>query len=114
MISESEFIAAADGTLERIGSALDAALQNSDVDLDWSCKDGILEVDCEGGGKVILNRHVPNRELWLAARSGGFHFKPVDGAWRDTRSGEGLEATLTRVLQEQCGLVVPLSQLAAP
>jgi CyaY protein len=114
MISETAFVEAADATLERIGDALDGALKASDADVDWSCNDGILEIECERGGKVIVNRHVPNRELWLAARSGGFHFKAVDGAWRDTRSGEDLPVTLARVLREQCGLNVELAGLAAP
>ena len=76
MITESEFIAAADRTLAAVGAALDAALAESDADLDWSLVDGILEIDCGSGGKLIVNRHVPNREIWVAARSGGFHFAP--------------------------------------
>ena len=43
--------------------------------LDWSLNDGILEIECEDGSKLIVNRHVPNREIWVAARSGGFHFR---------------------------------------
>ena len=56
--------------------------------------DGILEIECEDGSKVIVNRHVPNREIWVAARSGGFHFRAEDGRWRDTRGGEELAAAL--------------------
>ena len=85
MITDSEFMAAADRTLETIGEALDVALDASDIDLDWSLNDGILELECEDGSKLIVNRHVPNRELWVAARAGGFHFRPTAGAWRDTR-----------------------------
>ncbi len=76
MLTDSEFITAADRTLAAIGDALDAALDVSDADIDWSLNDGILEIDCGGGGKVIVNRHVANREIWVAARSGGFHFRP--------------------------------------
>ena len=71
MITESEFIAATDRTLAAVGTALDAALAESDADLDWNLVDGILEIDCGSGGKLIVNRHVPNREIWVAARSGG-------------------------------------------
>ena len=68
MITDSEFIAAADRTLAAIGEALDAALADSEVDLDWSLNDGILEIECDDGSKIIVNRHVPNREIWVAAR----------------------------------------------
>jgi len=114
MITESAFIAAADRTLAVIGEAVDAALANSDADLDWSLNDGILEIECANGSKLIVNRHLPNREIWVAARSGGFHFRSQDGAWRDTRSGEELGAALGALLRTQCGLEIALPVLAVP
>lgn len=114
MITESEFIAAADRTLAAVAMALDAALVESDADLDWSLVDGILEIDCGSGGKLIINRHVPNREIWVAARSGGFHFAPREGRWRDTRSGEDLARTITTLLSAQAGLPLELPALGAP
>jgi CyaY protein len=114
MQTESAFIEAADAALAAIGEALDAALASSDLDVDWSLNDGILEIDDGAGGKLIVNRHVPNRELWIAARSGGFHFAPRDGAWRDTRSGEELGAAFARLMKAQSGLVLTLPPLAAP
>ena len=113
MSDDARFLAAADATLAAIGAALDRALQASDADLDWSLVDGILEVGCEDGGKVIVNRHAPNRELWVAARSGGFHFRAEGGRWRDTRSGRELGETLAAILKEQAALDVELSLPAA-
>lgn len=114
MASDTEFTANADVLLAAIGTALDAALARSDADADWSLNDGILEIDCDARGKLIVNRHVPNREIWVAARAGGFHFRALDGAWRDTRSGEALDATLARLLKTQADLDVDLSALPAP
>jgi CyaY protein len=114
MITDSEFIAAADRTLAAIGAALDSALEASDADIDWNLNDGILEIECEDGGKLIVNRHVPNREIWVAARSGGFHFKPRDGEWRDTRSGDELGTALAALIRAQSGLPVALPGLPAP
>jgi len=114
MITESEFIAAADRTLACIGAALDVAVAGSDVDLDWGLNDGILQIECEDGSKLIVNRHVPNREVWVAARSGGFHFRPRDGVWRDTRSGAELGSALAALVQAQAGLTIALPALVAP
>lgn len=114
MITESEFIGATDRTLGAVGEALDAALAASDADVDWSLNDGILEIDCGSGGKLIVNRHVPNREIWVAARSGGFHFRPRDGRWRDTRSGDELAAVLGALVHAQAGLTMLLPVLTAP
>ena len=114
MITDSAFIAAADATLATIGLALDAALETGDADVDWSLNDGILEIDCGHGGKVVVNRHVPNRELWVAAKAGGFHFQPQQGRWRDTRSSDELGPVLARLVKAQSGLVLKLPPLAAP
>jgi len=114
MITDSAFIAAADATLATIGLALDAALETRDADVDWSQNDGILEIECADGSRVIVNRHVGNRELWVAAKSGGYHYRPRDGRWHDTRSGDELGATLTRILKTQAGLAVTLPTLVAP
>jgi len=112
--AESDFLAAADATLAAIGAAIDRALEDSDADLDWNLVDGILEIACEDGGKIIVNRHAPNREVWVAARRGGFHFRADGGRWRDTRGGGELGAALAAILHEQAGLAVALGDLAAP
>jgi CyaY protein len=114
MSSESVFSARADAVLAAIAEALDAAGDASDADLDWSLNDGVLTIDCGRAGKLIVNRHVPNREIWVAAQSGGFHFRAVGGAWRDSRGGEELGAALTRLLRDQAGTTVDLAVLPPP
>lgn len=105
MSTESEFVTLADKVLMSIGAAVDAASERSDADLDWSLNDGILTIECDGG-KIIVNRHMPNRELWVAAKAGGFHFKHDAGVWVDTRSGDALPAVLTRLLRAQSGIEI--------
>jgi CyaY protein len=114
MSTETEFIAAADATLATIGLALDAALETGNADVDWNLNDGILEIECADGSKLIVNRHVPNRELWVAARAGGFHFRADAGLWRDTRSGDDLASVLAKLLRSQGGLTLALPPLVAP
>jgi CyaY protein len=113
-MDESAFIAAANATLERIGLALDAALETSDNDLDWSLNDGVLTIECDDGSRIIVNRHVPNRELWVAARSGGLHFRADGGRWRDARGHDELGATLARLLKTQGRINVRMPELTAP
>jgi CyaY protein len=109
MREDSAFIALTDRVLDTIGAALDAA----ESDLDWSENDGVLTIEFADGSRVIVNRHVPNRELWVAAKSGGFHFRAEGGAWRDTRSGEELGTALERLLRAQGGVVVQFPPLLA-
>ncbi|MEP7328822.1 MAG: iron donor protein CyaY [Betaproteobacteria bacterium] len=111
MSQDTAFLIAADATLAAIGTALDAALVTSDADVDWSLNDGILEIDCGDDGKLIVNRHGVNREIWVAARAGGYHFRADGGAWRDTRSGEMLRDVLSRLLRDQADFAVDLAGL---
>ena len=91
-----------------IGAALDVAQDDADADVDWNLNDGILEIECAGGSKVIVNRHLPNREIWVAAKAGGFHFAWRDGGWRDTRSGAELAVVLAAQLRAQAGIDIAL------
>jgi CyaY protein len=108
--AESDFSALADRVLKAIGGALDAA----DADVDWTLNDGVLEIDCGAGGKLIVNRHLPSREIWVAARSGGFHYRGEAGEWRDTRSGIEIGQALASLLQAQAGVEVAFPELPAP
>ena len=113
-MEESAFLTAANATLDKIGLALDAALETSDRDVDWSLNDGVLTIECDDGSRIIVNRHLPNRELWVAARSGGLHFRADNGRWRDARGHEELGATLMRLLKAQARLNVRMPELSAP
>lgn len=97
-MNESEFHRAVDEVLARIERAAEAT-QALDADLEA----GILTLECPDGSRIVVNRQAPNREIWVAARSGGFHFAWREGAWRDTRSGEELFASLARIVRGQSG-----------
>lgn len=95
---EAEFNLAASKTLAHIEQALEAA------DLDFETPaDGILEVEFENGSKIIINRHGVAREIWVAAPSGGFHFKPQAGDWVDTKDGTPLYTKLAALVLAQGG-----------
>lgn len=102
IMNESEFHRAVDAILARIENALEA------TGLDADLESGILTITCPDASRIIVNRQTPNREIWVAARSGGFHFAHREGQWRDTRSGEELFASLARVIESQSGERVAL------
>jgi CyaY protein len=92
-MDESEFNQLADEVFKRIETALD------DTDIDYDSNGSVLEMEFEDGSKLIVNRHVPNREIWLAARSGGFHYAFADGRWLSQRDGSELFARLGELVQ---------------
>ncbi|MBK8120990.1 MAG: iron donor protein CyaY [Sulfuritalea sp.] len=108
-MDEQEFMAAADAELARIEAALEAASDSGAADFDFELKPGgIIEIEFENGSKIIINRHAAAREIWLAAKSGGFHFRPDGGRWLGTRDGEELMVALSRAVSQQAGTSVSL------
>ena len=88
-MTESEFLDLSDAVFERIQTALDEA--GSDVEA--LLQGNALTLDCESGGQVIVNRHVPNAEIWLAGKAGGFHFRLADdGRWLRPEARAQMEA----------------------
>jgi CyaY protein len=105
MMDEREFNALADAALRRIEDAIEQC--GADVDLEVK-PGGVLELEFEDGSKVIINRHTAAREIWVAAKSGGYHFRPHEGRWLGTRDGEELTAALGRCMSEQAGTAIEL------
>lgn len=94
-MNESEFNQLADAALERIEAVADAC----GVDVNRS--GNLLEIEFDNGQKIIVNRHDINREIWVAARSGGFHYAWQDGAWKSERDDSELFDRLCGLFDDQ-------------
>jgi CyaY protein len=105
-MDDPRFEALAQAALE----SLERALEASGADLDYERKEGgIVEIELEDGAKIIVNRHSAAREIWVAARTGGFHFRWDGAAWRDTRDGSELFDALSRLLSAALGRGIRLA-----
>ncbi len=105
-MEDKEFGALADAAMARIEAALEAA--GADVDFELAAG-GVLEIEFADGSKIIVNRHGVAREIWVAARAGGFHFRWDGNAWRDTRDSGELMEKLSQLTSQQAGEPVRLS-----
>ncbi|MDO8041899.1 MULTISPECIES: iron donor protein CyaY [unclassified Janthinobacterium] len=109
-MSESEFLALAEATLTQIEAALDRLNDEDVLDVECSRSGNVLEIEfIDNGTKIIVNSQAPMREMWVAARSGGFHYKRVGDEWRNTRDGSELFAALSAMASEQAGTAVVLT-----
>jgi CyaY protein len=104
-MTDADFETLADAALDAVEAALEASGVEADVDRKG---DGVLEVEFDGGAKLIVNRHRPAREIWVAAPSGGFHFRWDGAAWRDSRGGAELFAALSQLASALGGRPVTL------
>ena len=105
-MTESEFETLAGAALAALESAFEAGAPDADVQLKGA---GVLEIEFEDGSKMVINRHGAAREIWVAAKSGGFHFRYDGSEWRDTRDGTELFAAVSRLASLHSGAPVLLS-----
>ncbi|ARJ67547.1 iron donor protein CyaY [Magnetospirillum sp. ME-1] len=84
-LDESRFASLADPLLERIADAVEDAMDDADADLHA----GILTLTLPGIGQYVINKHSPNREIWLSSpKSGAHHFGWNGEKWMSTRNAE--------------------------
>jgi len=102
VITESEFNELIEHTFE----ALEEALDQIDADIDYQMSGSVLTVEFDNDTKLVFSRQPPTRQLWLAARAGGFHFaydKAV-GDWRGTRDGQLFRLFVVDQMKVQGGI----------
>ena len=104
-MDDTEFNALADAILGRIEAALEASAADIDFEL---AAGGVLEIEFADASKIIVNRHGVAREIWVAARAGGFHFRWDGTRWCDTRDGAELLEKLSALASQQAGETVTL------
>lgn len=83
---------------DELFARLEELLDERADDLDYESNGSICEVTLGNGDALVINRQPANEEIWLAAKSGGYHFRHVDGAWQDTRDGAEFFARLRECL----------------
>lgn len=107
-MNESEFQEIADQTIEDLQDAID----DSGADIDYDEIGGVLTLEFEDSSKIIFSKQGAMNQLWMAARSGGFHFDYDEGAQQwicDSGDNEELYSMLSRLSTEQAGEEVRLS-----
>jgi CyaY protein len=104
-MNPSEFESLADRMLERIARVVEESGAGCDCEPKAS---GVLEIEFADGSRIVVNRHSAAQEIWVAAKSGGYHFRSVGSNWVDTRDKRELLAVLSELISEQSGSAVVL------
>ena len=99
ILDEAEFHKAADLVLNHLGDVIDDQLGDR---IDVEMQSGILTLDLEKGGQYVINKHGPNKEIWLSSPiSGAAHFKFSGGKWFSTRKSD---IELLALLSQELGI----------
>jgi CyaY protein len=98
-MTDSDYLSRAEAVLAAVERAVDEA--EADIELERS--GNVLTLEFENRSKIIVNLQPPMSEIWIAAKAGGFHYRFIDGEWRDTRSGTEFFSALSAYATEQAG-----------
>ena len=110
-MTDLEFLDQAELLLSAVERACDRINDDTEADIDNQRSGGMITLSFANRSQIILNLQKPLHEVWMAAKSGGYHYKWVDGAWQDTKGQGEFFANLSRYASEQAG--VPLVFTAA-
>jgi CyaY protein len=103
LLSAADYAALTSAVLGSVEATTDQWLEDGVIDIDSHRTGGLLELTLPNRSKLIINTQPPLQELWLAAKAGGFHFKLVNSAWRDTKDGREFFDVLSLCASAQGG-----------
>ena len=105
-MNEAEFHKLAADTLDRIEQAVEAC----GADVDFENAGEILTLEFANRSKIIINKQSAASQIWVAAKSGGYHYSFDAGAqqWRNDQNGVELFDELSRLISEQAGARIAL------
>lgn len=102
-MTDLEYLDRAEALLARVEASCDRINETTDADLDNQRVGGMVTITFADGSQIIVNLQKPLQEVWMAARSGGFHYRWDGQCWRDTKGSGEFFADLARCASEQAG-----------
>ncbi|GAB6847418.1 MULTISPECIES: iron donor protein CyaY [Paraburkholderia] len=98
-MTDSDYLTRAEAVLD----AVERAIDDIDADIELERSGNVLTLEFANRSKIIVNLQPPMQEIWIAAKAGGFHFRYVDDAWRDTRNDTEFFEALSGYATQQAG-----------
>ncbi|OWS70298.1 iron donor protein CyaY [Polynucleobacter campilacus] len=113
-IDDKQFHQLGSNLLQSIEVALEAADDELDLDLDVERQGGnVINIRFRDKSVIVVNTQPPLHEIWVAAKSGGYHYRWAGTMamplWLDTKTGRELLGDLTQFASAQAGQAVKIT-----
>lgn len=113
-MTDPEFMDRAESLLRAIEACCDRINERTDADIDNQRVGGMVTLVFSNGSQIVVNLQKPLHEIWLAARSGGYHFHFDGNQWQDTKGQGEFFARLSRDASVQSGRELVFGALSVP
>jgi CyaY protein len=115
-IDDKQFHQLGANLLHSIEVALETADDELDLDLDVERQGGnVINIRFRDRSVIVVNTQTPLHEIWVAAKSGGYHYRwsgtLVAPLWLDTKTGRELLSDLSEFASTQAGKSVKIDLL---
>ena len=102
-MTDIEYLDCAERALRAVEASCDRINDESDADIDNQRVGGMITLVFQNHSQIIINLQKPLHEIWLAARSGGYHYQFDGSHWLDTRGQGEFFASLSQYASAQAG-----------
>ncbi len=102
-MTDTEFMDQAEMLLKAIEGNCDRINDQMIADLDNQRTGGMVTIVFANRSQIVINLQKPLHEIWLAAKSGGYHYKFNSGQWMDTKGQGEFFSNLSRCASDQAG-----------
>jgi len=102
-MTDSEFLDLAENLLRSVEASCDRINDQNLADIDNQRVGAMVTLVFSNGSQIVINLQKPLHEVWLAARSGGYHFKFDGQQWSDSKGRGEFFASLSGFASEQAG-----------
>jgi CyaY protein len=112
-IDDKQFYQLGSNLLQSIEVALESADDELDLDLDVERQGGnVINIRFRDKSVIVVNTQAPLHEIWVAAKSGGYHYRWAgtmsQPLWLDTKTGKELLSDLSEFASTQAGQPVKI------
>ena len=80
---------------------LEEAIDDSGADIDYETVGNVMTLEFEDRSQIVINRQEPMQEIWLASKSGGYHFSYQDNSWICSKTGLEFFALVKQECEKQ-------------
>jgi CyaY protein len=102
-MTDLEFMDRAEAVLQAIELACDRINDETEADIDNQRVGGMITMTFANRSQIVINLQKPLHEIWMAARSGGYHYKFDGRQWQDTKGAGEFFAHLSHQASSQAG-----------